>query len=110
QNGRAFPSRDYSKEGVKLLRPGNLHASGRVLWADENTRRLPLRYEEEFPSYVVGPHALVMNLTAQSLKDEFLGRVCLTGPDEHASVLLELIAAERAAAPNPSRGKAKIPA
>jgi type I restriction enzyme S subunit len=23
-----------------------------------------------------------MNLTAQSLKDEFLGRVCLTGPDE----------------------------
>jgi type I restriction enzyme S subunit len=24
-----------------------------------------------------------MNLTAQSLKDEFLGRICLTGPDEH---------------------------
>jgi type I restriction enzyme S subunit len=83
QNGRAFPSRDYSKEGVKLLRPGNLHASGRVDWVEENTRRLPLRYEKEFPSYVVGPHELVMNLTAQSLKDEFLGRVCLTGPDEH---------------------------
>jgi type I restriction enzyme S subunit len=83
QNGRAFPSQDYAKDGVKLLRPGNLHASGRVVWDEENTRRLPHHYEEEFLSYVVGPRELVMNLTAQSLKDEFLGRICLTGPDEH---------------------------
>lgn len=84
QNGRAFPSRDYCDTGVRLLRPGNLHASGRVVWTDQNTRHLPTRYEEEFPSYVVGPHELIMNLTAQSLKDEFLGRVCLTGADEHS--------------------------
>lgn len=83
QNGRAFPGRDYSNEGVKLLRPGNLHASGRVVWTEENTRQLPDRYEQEFPSYVVGPNELIMNLTAQSLKDEFLGRVCLTGPEDH---------------------------
>jgi len=83
QNGRAFPSRDYSKEGIKLLRPGNLHASGRVVWTSENTRRLPDRYEHEFPAYVVGPNELVMNLTAQSLRDEFLGRVCLTNPGDH---------------------------
>jgi type I restriction enzyme S subunit len=82
QNGRAFPSRDYSDTGVKLLRPGNLHSSGRVVWTSTNTRYLPDRYGEEFPHYIVGPGELVMNLTAQSLKDEFLGRVCLTGEDE----------------------------
>jgi type I restriction enzyme S subunit len=83
QNGRAFPSRDYSDEGVRLLRPGNLDSSGHVVWTKENTRRLPAHYEQGFPSYVVGPNELVMNLTAQSLKDEFLGRICLTGPQEH---------------------------
>lgn len=25
QNGRAFPSKEYSSSGIKLLRPGNLH-------------------------------------------------------------------------------------
>jgi type I restriction enzyme S subunit len=43
---------------------------------------MPASYREQFPSYVVGPNELVMNLTAQSLKDEFLGRVCLTGSQE----------------------------
>jgi hypothetical protein len=84
QNGRAFPSRDYTDGGVRLLRPGNLDASGHVVWTQKNTRQLPATHEKEFPSYVVGPNELVMNLTAQSLKDEFLGRVCLTGPDEHS--------------------------
>jgi type I restriction enzyme S subunit len=82
QNGRAFPSRDYAEEGIKLLRPGNLHASGRVVWTGSNTRHLPERYRDEFPTYVVGPGELIMNLTAQSLKDEFLGRVCLTGRED----------------------------
>lgn len=27
QNGRAFPSKEYCKEGTRLLRPGNLHTS-----------------------------------------------------------------------------------
>lgn len=83
QNGKAFPSREYSPSGVKLIRPGNLHVSGQVSWTDANTRRLPERYEQEFPELLVGPNELVMNLTAQSLKDEFLGRVCLTGTTEH---------------------------
>jgi Type I restriction modification DNA specificity domain len=83
QNGRAFPSRDYSDEGIKLLRPGNLHPSGRIAWTESNTRRLPFRYEVDFPKYVVGPGELVMNLTAQSLKDDFLGRVCITDANEH---------------------------
>jgi hypothetical protein len=82
QNGRAFPSKDYSSEGIRLLRPGNLHASGALEWTTQNTRLLPPRYAQEFPTYVIGPAEIVMNLTAQSLRDEFLGRVCLTGEDE----------------------------
>jgi type I restriction enzyme S subunit len=82
QNGRSFPSREYQSEGVKLLRPGNLHVRGRVVWTNENTRYLPEHWAKQFPNFIVGPKELVMNLTAQSLKDEFLGRVCLTGDSE----------------------------
>lgn len=82
QNGRAFPSKHYSAEGVKLLRPGNLHVSGEIGWTDENTRRLSMEWAQRYPDYIVGPHELVVNLTAQSLRDEFLGRTCLTGPRE----------------------------
>jgi type I restriction enzyme S subunit len=83
QNGQFFPSDDYQAQGVKLLRPGNLDIGGRVLWTEKNTRYLPTRWEVMFPRLIVGPRELVMNLTAQSLKDEFLGRVCITGEAEH---------------------------
>lgn len=84
QNGRAFPSKEYSQAGIKLLRPGNLGASGRITWTHKNTRYLPDHWADEASTFVIGPDELIMNLTAQSLKDDFLGRVCLTGPDDHA--------------------------
>lgn len=79
QNGRAFPSGQYQAHGIRLLRPGNLHVTGRVEWTDENTRYMSPSWAETYPSHVVRPGELVMNLTAQSLKDEFLGRICQTG-------------------------------
>ncbi len=82
QNGRPFPSKHYSAAGTKLLRPGNLHANGAIEWTDRNTRRMPDRYSEEAPDLLVRGNELIMNLTAQSLRDDFLGRVCLTTPDE----------------------------
>jgi type I restriction enzyme S subunit len=83
QNGRPFPSKQYSREGVKLLRPGNLHERGRVEWTPENARFLPQHFEEDNPDLVVGSNELIINLTAQSLRDEFLGRVCLTSEGDH---------------------------
>jgi len=83
QNGRAFPSSDYCDTGVRLLRPGNLHVSGWVEWMAHNTRHMPVRYAEDFSNYMVGPNEVVINLTAQSLKDEFLGRVSLTRPHDN---------------------------
>ena len=82
QNGRPFPSSAYTQAGVRLLRPGNLHVSGRLVWTAENTRHLPESFGAENPEAVVGPQQLLMNLTAQSLKDEFLGRVCVSGAGE----------------------------
>jgi len=82
QNGRPFPSNQYCRDGVRLLRPGNLHASGRIEWNQKNTRCMPETWEEEFPEFLVGANELVINLTAQSLKDEFLGRVCMTEANE----------------------------
>jgi type I restriction enzyme, S subunit len=53
QNGRSFPSKDYSEQGVKLLRPGNLHANGMVIWNESNTRFLPTDYEKDNPTYTL---------------------------------------------------------
>lgn len=84
QNGRPFPSSQYQSAGVRLLRPGNLLASGAVEWNDSNMRRLPHEWATKCPELLLDPGELVMNLTAQSLKDEFLGRICITGPGEPA--------------------------
>jgi len=82
QNGRAFTSKEYQPNGFKLLRPGNLHASGKVVWTEKNTRYMPERWAEDYPDYIIRSGELVMNLTAQSLQDEFLGRVCVTSPSD----------------------------
>jgi type I restriction enzyme S subunit len=83
KNGRAFPSKRYQDFGIRLLRPGNLFPDGRVLWNEKNTRYLPEEFASENQDLIVGREELVINLTAQSLKDEFLGRVCLTGKAEY---------------------------
>jgi type I restriction enzyme S subunit len=77
QNGTAFPSKQYQDRGTRLLRPGNLHVSGRVVWTSDNTVCLPESWMKTRPEFVLREGELVMNLTAQSLKDEFLGRVCI---------------------------------
>ncbi|ARD40913.1 hypothetical protein B6E78_08855 [Edwardsiella ictaluri] len=82
-NGKSFPSTDYQSNGVKLLRPGNLHKSGTVVWTEKNTTYLPKHWAIKRPELSLKNGVLLMNLTAQSLKDEFLGRVCiLNGCDE----------------------------
>ena len=82
QNDRPFPSKHYQGSGTKLLRPGNLRMDGQVRWTKKNTRYMPDRYLETASTLVVGSGELVINLTAQSLKDDFLGRVCTTSRDE----------------------------
>ncbi len=77
ENGKPFSSGDYQDTGLRLLRPGNLGPKGVLTWRDANTRFMPNSYRSSHPTSMLQPGDLVMNLTAQSLKDDFLGRVCL---------------------------------
>jgi len=77
QNGKAFPSADYRGDGVRLIRPGNLHVSGHIVWSDSNTVCLDAAHVSGNERYLVRAGDIIMNLTAQSLKDDFLGRVCI---------------------------------
>ncbi len=82
QNGKRFLSREYVSKGLKLLRAGNLSADGTIRWTEANTKYLPEARANRSLDFIIYGSELVMNLTAWSLKDEFLGRVCITAKDE----------------------------
>lgn len=81
QNGQPFPSSQYCDRGIRLLRPGNLPATEFVSW-DTLETCLPETWVASAREFLVCGDELVMNLTAQSLEDGFLGRVCMTRPNE----------------------------
>jgi type I restriction enzyme, S subunit len=84
QNGKAFPSAEYSNKGIRLLRPGNLGPDGKLYWTHAATRHLPVQYRQANQNLLLGEGDVVMNLTAQSLKDDFLGRVCIVRSGDEA--------------------------
>jgi len=77
QNGRPFQSSNYSESGFRLLRPGNLASDGKLTWSPNATVCLAYEYAETNSDWIVRPGDVVINLTAQSLEDGFMGRVCL---------------------------------
>lgn len=77
QNGRPFPRSEYSKEGLRLLRPGNLGSTGYLLWEPSKTVRLPERWLQDATDFIIQEGDVLINLTAQSLDDRFMGRTCL---------------------------------
>ena len=77
QNGKAFPGGEYCDDGIRLLRPGNLAPTGYLSWNMEKTVCMPERYQEEAAEHIVDSGDVLINLTAQSLEDGFMGRVCL---------------------------------
>jgi len=83
QNGRFFPSDDYTNNGIKLLRLGNLDPDGFLKWNEGNTIFLPIKYAKETSEWIIKENEIIMNLTAQSLEDEFLGRVSLSDKNEY---------------------------
>lgn len=90
QNGRPFLSSEYSKTGIRLLRPANLAQDGTLDWRDERTVCMPNDYRVDADKFLVSRGDVVINLTAQSLDDGFMGRVCLAGTGE-ASLLNQRI-------------------
>jgi type I restriction enzyme, S subunit len=90
QNGRSFPSSGYQGAGFKLLRPGNLGVSGYFSWPKEKTVYLDPEWKYKATDFVVQPRDVVINLTAQSLEDGFMGRVCIA-KDEDSCLLNQRI-------------------
>ncbi len=77
QNGRPFPGKEYCDDGELLLRPGNLSPSGYLSWDSHKTTHVPARYRDEAREFIVKPGDVMINLTAQSLEDGFMGRACI---------------------------------
>jgi type I restriction enzyme S subunit len=77
QNGRPFPGDEYGGDGVKLLRPGNLGVSGYFYWGEGKSVSLDPSWADTASDFLIAPGDVVINLTAQSLEDGFMGRVCL---------------------------------
>ncbi|MDO8291167.1 MAG: restriction endonuclease subunit S [Parvibaculum sp.] len=77
QNGRPFAGEEYADKGIKLLRPGNLDSSGYLTWLSEKTVYLDSAWETTAADFAIQSGDVVINLTAQSLEDGFMGRVCL---------------------------------
>lgn len=84
--GRVYPSGDYGESGVPLLRPGNISPSGYLEWPPSSSVRLPEHYAADQTTVMLSPGDVVMNLTAQSMDDGFLGRVCLARDGDESIV------------------------
>lgn len=78
QNGRSFPSGQYQEHGVRLIRPGNLSPEGTLDWSPSATVCLPETFLEEHRGWFIEADQVLINLTAQSLEDGFIGRACFT--------------------------------
>jgi type I restriction enzyme S subunit len=75
QNGRPVASSLYGKGEFPLLRPGDMNADGSVRWSSTSVS-IPQEFADQYRDWVLGPGDLVINMTAQTLDDRFLGRVC----------------------------------
>lgn len=75
QHGRPVPSGLYGKGDFPLLRPGDMNPDGSVSWSSTSVT-IPREFVDQHPGWVLAPGDLVINMTAQTLDDRFLGRVC----------------------------------
>ncbi|WP_169739750.1 restriction endonuclease subunit S [Amycolatopsis taiwanensis] len=75
QSGRPVPSELYGEGEFPLLRPGDMAPNGVTSWSMSSVR-IPESFALNFSPWILEPGDLVINMTAQSLEDRFLGRVC----------------------------------
>ncbi len=74
-HGRPVPSSLYGKGEFALLRPGDMKPDGSVAWTGSSVG-IPREFAEQYSGWILEPGNVVINMTAQSLEDRFLGRVC----------------------------------
>lgn len=74
-HGRPVPSSLYGKGDFALLRPGDMKPDGSVQWTRSSVG-IPREFVERYEQWILEPGDVVINMTAQSLEERFLGRVC----------------------------------
>jgi type I restriction enzyme, S subunit len=75
QHGRPVPSSLYRKGEFPLLRPGDMNSDGSASWSSTSVS-IPQEFADRNTAWILSPGDLVINMTAQTLEDRFLGRVC----------------------------------
>ena len=65
------------QKGLRLLRPGNFDRTGYLLWEPSKTVCLLERWLKDASDFIIQEGDVLINLTAQSLDDRFMGRTCL---------------------------------
>lgn len=75
RHGRPVASSLYGEGEFPLLRPGDMKADGSVTWSRTSVS-IPQEFADQYHDWVLGPGDLVINMTAQTLDDRFLGRIC----------------------------------
>jgi type I restriction enzyme S subunit len=74
QHGKPVASSNYGAGDLVLLRPGDIPPTGTTQWS-MTTVRIPADLGAASPAQMLAAGDLVINMTAQSLDDRFLGRV-----------------------------------
>ena len=64
--------------------PGNLGISGYFYWGEGKTVSLDPSWADMASDFLIAPGDVVINLTAQSLEDGFMGRVCLASEGDES--------------------------
>ena len=82
--GFAFKSSEYKKNGIPILRMGNITKKFRLDFNKPNQPYLPESSIEEFKDYLLKKNDIVMTLTDLSKSGEFLGTVAMINNDAAA--------------------------
>jgi type I restriction enzyme, S subunit len=77
QNGYAFKSNTFTKQGVPVIKMGNIGKDFRLRWEPSTLSYLPEEFLKIYESFVVAKNDLLITLTDMSPSGEYLGTVAL---------------------------------
>ncbi|MCZ8533372.1 restriction endonuclease subunit S [Psychrobacillus psychrodurans] len=77
QHGFAFKSKEYSDNGIPIIRMGNVVGSNEIVLDKKKSVYIDERRLYEFSKFIIEQNDILMSLTDLAAKGEFLGTVAL---------------------------------
>lgn len=84
QHGYAFKSKEYSEDGIPIIRMGNVVGSNEVNLSNEKLVYIDEGRINEFEKFIIEQGDILMSLTDLAAKGEFLGTVAFYNQDKIA--------------------------